>query len=354
VLTAGHSGASRGLEPLPEPTYLATSVVLVRNTPIFAVLAAVLLLAAPSSAAVENVSIAVSESFAPTTVPPGGSFTVSFSATNNGTDAQAPFSLVLNLGSGLWTVGSANDGCARPNNFDIDCERTSLAPGETFSTSVVVTLAANASPGAKWDVRVFAYPGGTAGQGLAGDSHFITVGAAPPPPPPPPGPSTLSIALHGNGSGSVTSSPAGISCGSSCAVQYAHGTSVTLTAATAAGSVFSGWGDACTAAAQNAQCTLTVDADTVVSATFDPAPVTTPPPPPPARPSPSVCAVPRVIGLTLAAAKTRLTRADCRLGVVTTRKARPAQAGRVVAQRPAAGEYLAAHGRVALVLGKRT
>ena len=154
----------------------------------------------------------------------------------------------------------------------------------------------------------------------------------------------------------MISTPAGINCGSSCALQFAHGTSVTLTAAPSAGSVLSGWGDACAAAAQSTQCTVAVNADTVVSATFDLAPVTTtaPPttPPPPAG-APKVCSVPRVIGMTLAAAKQRLTRAVCTLGTVTTRKAARAQVGHVVAQRPAAGEYLAAHGKVAVVLGRR-
>jgi beta-lactam-binding protein with PASTA domain len=67
-----------------------------------------------------------------------------------------------------------------------------------------------------------------------------------------------------------------------------------------------------------------------------------------------VCVVPRVIGMTLAVAKQRLARADCTLGIVAHRRtAKRTQAGRVVAQRPAAGEYLAAHGKVGIVLGKR-
>jgi beta-lactam-binding protein with PASTA domain len=96
-----------------------------------------------------------------------------------------------------------------------------------------------------------------------------------------------------------------------------------------------------------------MNADTPVSATFDPAPVTTPTPPAPPPPAPKVCVVPRVLGMTLAAAKLRLSRAACSTGTVTKRTAKRAQAGHVVAQHPAAGEYLAAHGKVALVLGKR-
>ena len=319
---------------------------LVRNTPALVLLAAVLLLAAPSSAAVKSANIVVTESTSAATVPPGGSFTISFSAKNTGDTDSGAFTLTLYLGVGKWSVGSPNDGCNRPDEYDIACNVSALAVGASFSTSVVVTLGADAAPGAIYDSRVIAGGGGS-------DAHSIQVGPAPPPPPPPPGPSTLSVALRGSGTGTVISSPAGINCGSSCALQFAHGTSVTLTAAPAAGSVFTGWGDGCAAAAQTAQCTVTVNSDTAVSATFDLAPTTTPPPPPPPPPSPKVCAVPRVIGMTLAAAKARLTRADCRLGTVTTRKAKPAQVGHVIAQRPAAGEYLAAHGKVAVVLGKR-
>ena len=136
-------------------------VLQMRQLPKLLAIVAVLLLAGPSSAAVRDLSISVTESISPSTVPPGGSVTISFSATNPGTNPQTPFSLVLFLGPGSWSVGSANDGCSRPNQWDIDCERASLGPGETFSSSVTVTLGADATPGVIYNSRAIAFPGGT-------------------------------------------------------------------------------------------------------------------------------------------------------------------------------------------------
>ncbi len=64
---------------------------------------------------------------------------------------------------------------------------------------------------------------------------------------------TLAVTKAGTGSGTVTSSPAGISCGSTCSADFASGTSVTLTARRASGSTFAGWGGACSGTA--ATCT---------------------------------------------------------------------------------------------------
>src|SRR5439155_11273577 len=62
------------------------------------------------------------------------------------------------------------------------------------------------------------------------------------------------------------SSPAGITCGTSCSASYASGTAVTLTATPAAGSVFTGWSGDCTG---TGACAVTLSAATTVTATFD-------------------------------------------------------------------------------------
>jgi hypothetical protein len=77
---------------------------------------------------------------------------------------------------------------------------------------------------------------------------------------------TLTVAKAGSGSGPVTSSPAGIVCGSDCSEAYVGGTVVTLTASPSAGSVFAGWSGACSG---TASCVVTMDVARNVTATFN-------------------------------------------------------------------------------------
>jgi hypothetical protein len=76
----------------------------------------------------------------------------------------------------------------------------------------------------------------------------------------------LTVSKAGTGSGSVSSSPAGITCGADCTETYNHGTSVTLTASAPVGTLFSGWGGACSGAA--ATCTVSMTQAQNVTATF--------------------------------------------------------------------------------------
>jgi hypothetical protein len=77
---------------------------------------------------------------------------------------------------------------------------------------------------------------------------------------------TLSVNRAGNGSGTVTSSPAGINCGSACSATYPSGTAVTLTATPGFLSVFVGWsGGGCSG---TGRCTVTLTGNTTVTATF--------------------------------------------------------------------------------------
>ena len=88
-----------------------------------------------------------------------------------------------------------------------------------------------------------------------------------PSPSPNPNPTTqsLTVGKAGTGSGTVTSSPAGISCGTVCSASYANGTSVTLTASPASGSTFGGWSGACSG---TGSCTVAMSSARSVTATF--------------------------------------------------------------------------------------
>lgn len=77
---------------------------------------------------------------------------------------------------------------------------------------------------------------------------------------------TLSVTKAGTGSGTVTSSPSGINCGSTCSANYTTGTSVTLTAAAASGATFAGWSGACSG---TSTCTVSMTAARSVTATFN-------------------------------------------------------------------------------------
>jgi Divergent InlB B-repeat domain len=77
----------------------------------------------------------------------------------------------------------------------------------------------------------------------------------------------LAVVKTGTGSGTVTSVPAGINCGSNCSASYPSGTAVTLTAAPASGSTFTGWtGGGCSG---TGSCIVTLTAATSATATFD-------------------------------------------------------------------------------------
>jgi YVTN family beta-propeller protein len=87
---------------------------------------------------------------------------------------------------------------------------------------------------------------------------------------PPPPQSQLSVSRSGAGNGTVTSTPSGINCGVTCSVGFPSGTSVTLTAAPAAGSVFTGWsGGGCSG---TGTCIVSLSTNTTVNAAFAPVP----------------------------------------------------------------------------------
>jgi uncharacterized repeat protein (TIGR02543 family) len=77
---------------------------------------------------------------------------------------------------------------------------------------------------------------------------------------------TLTVEKTGGGRGRVTSTPAGLDCGTTCSSSYAAGTLVTLTATPGINSTFTGWSGACTGTA--ATCTVLMTEARSVTATF--------------------------------------------------------------------------------------
>lgn len=78
---------------------------------------------------------------------------------------------------------------------------------------------------------------------------------------------THTLTVSPSGSGTVTSSPSGINCGSTCSASFTDGTMVALTANAAPGSTFSGWsGGGCSG---TGKCSVTVNSDQTVTARFD-------------------------------------------------------------------------------------
>ncbi|MFL5959132.1 MAG: PASTA domain-containing protein [Gaiellaceae bacterium] len=141
--------------------------------------------------------------------------------------------------------------------------------------------------------------------------------------------STLAIAKSGSGSGTVTSTPAGIHCGSACSAPFAGG-SVTLTAKPSAGSVFARWSGDCSG---KGRCTLTVGTDRSVVAKFS-----------------ALCVVPKLRGKTSPDARRAIRQAHCSVGKVGGAYSPTVKRGRVISQNPRPGTKRPAHAKVRLTL----
>jgi hypothetical protein len=75
----------------------------------------------------------------------------------------------------------------------------------------------------------------------------------------------LTASKTGTGGGTVTSTPAGITCGSTCTASFNIGTVVTFSASAAEGSTFTGWSGSCSG---TGECSVTADAAKSVTAEF--------------------------------------------------------------------------------------
>jgi hypothetical protein len=80
-------------------------------------------------------------------------------------------------------------------------------------------------------------------------------------------PTQFPLAVTLNGSGTVTSQPAGITCGATCSASFPTDSTVTLTAAPTPGWSFTGWTGSCTG---TGQCSVKMADPRAVTATFAP------------------------------------------------------------------------------------
>lgn len=146
----------------------------------------------------------------------------------------------------------------------------------------------------------------------------------------------VDVSTGGGGSGSVSSSPAGVDCSSTCSASFEAGTPLTLTAAPAAGSRFSGWsGGGCTG---TGSCQVNTGiSDQAVTATFMLLPK---------------CVVPRLEDRLLRTAKRAIRAHNCTVGKITYAASRTIKRGHVISQKPKRGRRLRHGARVNLVVSK--
>ncbi len=178
--------------------------------------------------------------------------TVTITASFNGTDATKTVTIRDATPTHLLTVNLSGTGIVTSNPSGIDCGSDCI---ETFIEGTTVTLTATPPAGSIFQ--------GWSGEGCTGTGTCTVIMSAS---------RTITASFQSghrldvqvSGSGTVTSSPAGIDCGSDCDEIFAVGTSVTLTATPESGGRFLNWsGGGCSGTGTS--CTFTVSTTTVVA-----------------------------------------------------------------------------------------
>ena len=151
-------------------------------------------------------------------------------------------------------VATSGDGRVASNPAGIDCGATCAA---SFKTGSTVTLTAAPAPGWTFAGWGGACAGTTPCELTIDGPKNVEATFTPP---------SFRLTVAAAGQGSVTSDPAGITCGQACSALFASGSTVTLAAAPDPGAAFVGWGGACTGAGPS--CTVTMAQARAVTALF--------------------------------------------------------------------------------------
>lgn len=205
--------------------------------------------------------LAVTLSDGVSAVQPNGALVYTVVVSNNSANGVTGATLSQTASSltvGAWTcVASGGAACGHASGTGVLTGETLDVPaGGTVTYTINATAAAAGSTSTVFTV---APPAGTTDSNTANNSAGDTnaIGAL----------HTLNVSI--NGSGSVASVPAGISCGNACTMAVVDGGQVLLTASAPAGSIFKGWGGACTGTTN--PCDITgIAADVNVVANFAP------------------------------------------------------------------------------------
>jgi uncharacterized repeat protein (TIGR01451 family)/uncharacterized repeat protein (TIGR02543 family) len=207
-----------------------------------------------------DLSIVKSDTRDPVTV--GDTFTYGVQVTNAGPDNASDVTLTDQLPAEVaYASSSASRGSCAHDSGVVTCDLGTLGVGVTSRARILINVTA-VSPGeATNQASVTAHAFDPTAPNEAnttttinaqpnGESHLLTVQRL------------------GNGRGSVASNPAGIACGRDCTEVYGEGATVVLRARPRAGTSFTGWGGDCAAAGTDPTCTLVMDTDKTVTATF--------------------------------------------------------------------------------------
>lgn len=159
----------------------------------------------------------------------------------------------------MWTCVTAGGGTCTAIGSGSISDAVSLPVGATLTYTVNATIATGTGTGSVVNTASVATTGGLVDPDTSDNTAVDTdtIGTL----------RTLTVTKQGTSSaGSITSAPAAIACGATCAASFLDGSQVVLTAAPIAGATFLGWGGACTGSATT--CTLTMTGAQSVTARF--------------------------------------------------------------------------------------